>query len=50
MLVVAHTGLDDLTTPLELWRSIPMDKTLQMSWQAFHPGTSRQTPRPWSSG
>jgi 1-acyl-sn-glycerol-3-phosphate acyltransferase len=44
VLVVAHTGLDDLTTPLDLWRSIPMDKTLQMSWQVFHPGTVPSDP------
>jgi len=44
VVVVAHTGLDDLTTPLELWRSIPMDKTLRMSWQVFHPGTVPSDP------
>ncbi|SFB20231.1 Acyltransferase [Nocardioides alpinus] len=32
VLVVAHTGLDHLVTVSDLWRSLPMDKTITMRW------------------
>lgn len=35
VVVVAHTGLDDLNTVPEIWRAVPMDKTLHLLWQAF---------------
>ena len=32
VLLVAHTGLDHLTTVGDLWREIPMDKRMVMRW------------------
>jgi 1-acyl-sn-glycerol-3-phosphate acyltransferase len=29
---VAHTGLDDLISVADLWRALPMDRTIQMRW------------------
>jgi hypothetical protein len=29
---VAHTGLEHLSTVRDLWRSLPMDKTLHLRW------------------
>jgi 1-acyl-sn-glycerol-3-phosphate acyltransferase len=29
---VAHTGVDDLLTVLDVWRALPMDKTIEMRW------------------
>lgn len=34
VVVVAHTGLDDLNTVADLWRAIPVDKTLHLRWHA----------------
>jgi 1-acyl-sn-glycerol-3-phosphate acyltransferase len=34
VVVVAHTGLDDLNTISDLWKAIPVDKTLHLRWQA----------------
>ena len=30
---VAHTGLEHLSTPRDLWNGLPMDKTLHMRWE-----------------
>jgi hypothetical protein len=30
--MVAHTGLDHLLTLADLWRELPMDKTITMQW------------------
>ena len=35
VIVVAHTGLDDLNTIGDLWESIPVDKTLYLRWHAL---------------
>ena len=32
VVLVAHTGLDDLTTVADVWRALPMDKRLLMRW------------------
>ena len=32
ILMVAHTGLDHLLTLRDLWRALPMDKTITMQW------------------
>jgi 1-acyl-sn-glycerol-3-phosphate acyltransferase len=32
VVLVAHTGLDHLVTVRDLWRELPMDKTLVMRW------------------
>ncbi len=32
ILMVAHTGLDHLLTLADLWRALPMDKTITMQW------------------
>jgi len=29
---VAHTGVDDLLTVVDVWRALPMDKTIEMRW------------------
>jgi 1-acyl-sn-glycerol-3-phosphate acyltransferase len=29
---VAHTGVDDLLTIVDVWRALPMDKTIEMRW------------------
>jgi hypothetical protein len=29
---VAHTGVDHLRTVTDLWRELPMDKTIEMRW------------------
>jgi 1-acyl-sn-glycerol-3-phosphate acyltransferase len=34
VVVVAHTGLDDLNTVGDLWQAIPVDKTLHLRWHA----------------
>lgn len=34
VVVVAHTGLDDLNTIGDLWEAIPVDKTLHLRWHA----------------
>jgi 1-acyl-sn-glycerol-3-phosphate acyltransferase len=33
VVVVAHTGLDRLTTVADIWAEIPVDKTLYVGWQ-----------------
>ena len=32
VVMVAHTGLDHLLTVADVWRELPMDKTLVMRW------------------
>lgn len=32
VIFVAHTGLDDLITVRDVWRSLPMDQTLRSQW------------------
>jgi len=32
VIFVAHTGLDDLVTVGDIWRSLPMEKTLRAGW------------------
>jgi hypothetical protein len=32
VIFVAHTGLDDLITVADIWRSLPMEKTLTAGW------------------
>jgi 1-acyl-sn-glycerol-3-phosphate acyltransferase len=32
MLMVAHTGLDHMLTVADVWRELPMDKTITMQW------------------
>ncbi len=32
ILMVAHTGLDHLLTITDVWRELPMDKTIVMQW------------------
>jgi 1-acyl-sn-glycerol-3-phosphate acyltransferase len=32
VIFVAHTGLDDLVTVGDIWRSLPMEKTLKAGW------------------
>jgi 1-acyl-sn-glycerol-3-phosphate acyltransferase len=32
ILMVAHTGLDHLLTVADIWRELPMDKTITMQW------------------
>jgi 1-acyl-sn-glycerol-3-phosphate acyltransferase len=32
ILMVAHTGLDHLLTVADVWRALPMDKTIVMQW------------------
>jgi 1-acyl-sn-glycerol-3-phosphate acyltransferase len=32
VVLVAHTGLEHLSTVRDLWRSLPMDKTLHLRW------------------
>jgi hypothetical protein len=32
VVLVAHTGLDHLTTVADVWRELPMDKRLLMRW------------------
>ena len=34
VVVVAHTGLDQLDSVADIWREIPQDKTLHMRWHA----------------
>jgi 1-acyl-sn-glycerol-3-phosphate acyltransferase len=34
VVVVAHTGLDQLDSLADIWREIPQDKTLHMRWHA----------------
>lgn len=34
VVVVAHTGLDQLDSLADIWREIPQDKNLQMRWHA----------------
>ena len=29
---VAHTGVEDMTTVLDVWRELPMDREIQMRW------------------
>jgi 1-acyl-sn-glycerol-3-phosphate acyltransferase len=35
VVVVAHTGLDDLHTPAELWAALPVPKTVHLRWHAL---------------
>ncbi len=35
VVVVAHTGLDDLSTVSAMWQAVPMDKTLVLRWHGF---------------
>ena len=39
VVVVAHSGLERLAVPSDLWREIPVAKTLRVAWQRFAPGT-----------
>lgn len=32
VVVVAHTGLDDLNTVRDIWHAVPLDKTLHLRW------------------
>ncbi len=32
VVLVAHTGLEHLSAPRDLWRGLPMDKTLHLRW------------------
>jgi len=34
VVVVAHTGLDELNTVRDIWRAIPVDKTMRLRWHA----------------
>lgn len=34
VVVVAHTGLDDLNSLADIWRDVPMAKTLHLHWDA----------------
>jgi 1-acyl-sn-glycerol-3-phosphate acyltransferase len=34
VVLVAHTGLDHLLTARDIWRELPMDKTITMQWWA----------------
>lgn len=34
VVVVAHTGFDDLTTVPALWRAVPVNKTLHLQWHS----------------
>ncbi len=38
VVVVAHTGLDDLNTVGDIWATLPVDKTLWLRWHAVAPG------------
>lgn len=35
VVVVAHTGLDHLNTPADIWRELPQEKTLHMRWHTI---------------
>ncbi|MFI0432511.1 MAG: 1-acyl-sn-glycerol-3-phosphate acyltransferase [Candidatus Nanopelagicales bacterium] len=35
VVVVAHTGLDELDSVADIWAAVPVDNTLVMSWTAF---------------
>lgn len=35
VVVVAHTGLDELNSLADIWAAVPVDNTLVMSWTAF---------------
>ncbi len=41
VVVVAHTGLDDLNSPRDIWRELPVSKALTMRW---HTVNSREVP------
>jgi hypothetical protein len=45
VVVVAHTGLDDLNSVADLWDAIPVDKTLQLRWREI-PGAEVPTDLP----
>ncbi len=53
MIFVAHTGLDDLITVRDIWRSLPMEQTVKSRWWRV---PSAQIPRsreeqvPWLYG
>ncbi len=32
---MAHTGLDELNTVRDIWRAIPVDKTMHLRWHAL---------------
>lgn len=32
ILFVAHTGLEQLSSPMDLWRGLPMDREVRLSW------------------
>ncbi|MBW3663462.1 MAG: 1-acyl-sn-glycerol-3-phosphate acyltransferase [Actinobacteria bacterium] len=39
---VAHTGLEDLSTPVDLWRGLPMDSDVSAkAWRVFPPDIPR---------
>lgn len=38
VVVVAHTGLDRLNTPRDIWRELPVSKTLHLRWHVI-PGS-----------
>jgi 1-acyl-sn-glycerol-3-phosphate acyltransferase len=46
--VIAHTGLDTLVTARDLWRELPLAKTLKMGWAVFPAGTVPTDPGPLS--
>jgi hypothetical protein len=35
LLLVAHTGLDDIETLADTWRMVPLHNTLVVTWEAF---------------
>lgn len=35
VVVVAHTGLDTMNTPSDIWRELPQDKVLHMTWKSY---------------
>ena len=45
VVVVAHTGLDDLNSVADLWVAIPVDKTLHLRWHEI-PGAEVPTDLP----
>ncbi len=45
VVVVAHTGLDDLNSVADLWDAIPVDKTLHLRWHEI-PGAEVPTDLP----
>jgi 1-acyl-sn-glycerol-3-phosphate acyltransferase len=48
VVVVAHSGLEQLVTVSDVWREIPVAKTLHVAWRRFPPGTVPSDPAPLS--